>query len=559
MNCSNLSPPTRRTVDLAWQLYKVVLYTLVALCADSVKAIEDPHQVNQFTLALLDGETWWGGAVAESAAMPFGARSYSINLLGDCKGNQAQPMLLSSHGRYVWCDHPLAFEYAGNSLTGSSQSSPVETGRHGSTLREAYLAISRKQFPPSGSTPNSLLFTQPQYNTWIELMYDQNESDVLAYANAIRKHDFPPGVLMIDDNWQEDYGSWTFKARAFKDPEKMIRQLHTMGFKVMLWVCPYVSADSAVYRQLREKGYLVCDSNSHGRPAMIEWWNGTSAAIDLLNPLASQWFLDQLKNLQEKYSVDGFKFDGGDAEHFVNINSTNGTPYANSYSEAYARVGLAFPLNEYRACWKMGGQPLAQRLRDKRHAWDDLQQLIPGIVTQGLMGYAFTCPDMIGGGEYGSFLDLKEVDQQLVVRSAQCQALMPMMQFSVAPWRVLDAEHLKYCLEAANLHKAMGDEIFGLAQESARTGEPVVRPLEYEFPHQGYAAVIDQFMLGSNIMVAPVLQKDTVRRRVMIPSGSWQGDDGSIIEGPASLEIDAPLGRLPWFRRIQAKINEGSQ
>ncbi|HSR19211.1 MAG TPA: TIM-barrel domain-containing protein, partial [Ignavibacteriaceae bacterium] len=123
----------------------------------------------------------------------------------------------------------------------------------------------------------------------------------------------------------------------------------------------------------------------------------------------------------------------------------------------------------------MGGQPLAQRLRDKRHDWEDLKLLIPGIIAQGLMGYQFTCPDMIGGGEYGSFINLETIDEELIVRSAQCSVLMPMMQFSVAPWRILSKQNLKICREMAELHKKFGDEILKLAKESAITGEPIVR------------------------------------------------------------------------------------
>ena len=90
----------------------------------------------------------------------------------------------------------------------------------------------------------------------------------------------------------------------------------------------------------------------------------------------------------------------------------------------------------------MGGQPLVQRLRDKQHSWEEIKKLIPDILLQGLVGYSFTCPDMIGGGEISSFWGEKNnLDQDLVVRSAQCHALMPMMQFSVAPWRVLDSAH----------------------------------------------------------------------------------------------------------------------
>lgn len=199
---------------------------------------------------------------------------------------------------------------------------------------------------------------------------------------------------------------------------------------------------------------------------------------------------------------------------------------------------------------EMGGQPLAQRLRDKRHDWEDLKLLIPGIIAQGLMGYQFTCPDMIGGGEYGSFLDLKTIVEELIVRSAQCSALMPMMQFSVAPWRILDKENIEICKEMADLHYKMGGEILKLAKESAFSGEPIVRNMEYVFPHEGYSEIKDQFMLGNDILVAPVLEKNTYSREIVFPSGKWLGDDESIVLGPCTIKVEAPIDRLPWYRKI---------
>ena len=75
-------------------------------------------------------------------------------------------------------------------------------------------------------------------------------------------------------------------------------------------------------------------------------------------------------------------------------------------------------LNQMPACWKMGGQPLAQRLHDKPRVWGDggLASLIPEAIAQGMIGHSFNCPDMIGGGELGSFRDGKPLDQELFVR-----------------------------------------------------------------------------------------------------------------------------------------------
>lgn len=267
-----------------------------------------------------------------------------------------------------------------------------------------------------------------------------------------------------------------------------------------------------------------------------------------------RYFQERLAYLVEEYGVDGFKLDAGDARayHDQNIKAVQDIS-PNAFSELWAKLGLTFKLNEYRACWKLAGQPLAQRLRDKSHNWEDLHQLIPDALALGLMGYAYICPDMIGGGEYSFFYGDpdKPLDQELIVRSAQCSALMPMMQFSVAPWRVLSRENMALCRDMALLHEKMGAEILALARASSRSGEPMVRALEYGYPHQGYAGIKDQFLLGESILVAPVLEKGVRSREVVFPEGIWQGDDGSRVTGPCTLKVDAPLDRLPWYRLVK--------
>jgi alpha-glucosidase (family GH31 glycosyl hydrolase) len=322
-----------------------------------------------------------------------------------------------------------------------------------------------------------------------------------------------------------------------------------MGFKVMLWVVPFISSDSPVYRKLAEKKLLIFGDPGKTKPASIEWWNGMSALVDLSNPEGNQWFKDQLNNLVRDFGVDGFKLDAGDPESYAGTYSfMNFSP--NDQCEAYAKLALGFPLNELRACWKMGGQPLVQRLRDKSHTWDDVRVLIPDMIGLGLIGHQFGCPDMIGGGEWTSFQDSSILDEELIVRSSQVSALMPMMQFSVAPWRVLGSDNLLICRKMAELHAGMGSEILALARECAVSGEPMVRNLEYEYPGRGYYGVKDQFLLGSGIMVAPVVKKGERSRKVIFPEGSWKGDDDSIVKGPAELTIEVPLGRLPWYRKI---------
>ncbi len=285
-------------------------------------------------------------------------------------------------------------------------------------------------------------------------------------------------------------------------------------------------------------------------PAIIKWWNGYSALLDFTNPIAINWFNAQLNRLVVEFGVDGFKFDAGDMNFYQPDALSRGAATPNKHCELYAKIGLRFPLNEYRACWKMAGQPLAQRLHDKSHNWQDVSKLIPDMLTEGLVGYTFSCPDMIGGGEYTSFLDLKSIDQLQVVRSAQIHALMPMMQFSVAPWRILDEAHFDAVKKAVAMRMEYTPLIVGRAKASAINGEPIIASLEYYYPNQGFESITDQFLLGPDLLVAPITTPDN-SRAVALPNGSWKDGKGKIVKGGKTIQIEVALDEIPVFKKIK--------
>ncbi|XHR28376.1 MAG: glycoside hydrolase family 31 protein [Chthoniobacteraceae bacterium] len=504
-------------------------------------------------IPLLEGELWWGGRTADGMQMPFGPCSaFRAEPNRDLLANQGAPLLVSSRGRYIWSEHPFTYEFSsgGISLAGSMAPVLLEAGEP-KTLAGAFKAAARVHFPSAKQIPPEVFFAVPQYNTWIELNHRQTQKGVLDYARGIVENGYPPGVLMIDAGWFEYFGHFDFHPGRFRDPHSMVRQLKEWGFRVMLWISPYVSADSPEYRVWRDqRGWLL--RNRDGTPAVLEWWDGHSVHLDPTHPEAVEWLHSQLRRLQRDYGIDGFKFDAGDAAHYLHRPASwlDATPV--ELSEAWARIGLQYPFNEFRACWKLGGQPIVQRLADRSPLWNEtgLASLIPNTLAAGLLGHSFMCPDMIGGGDYLYFTKPGfQVDEELFIRSAQASALFPMMQFSSAPWRVLSPKGNALCLAAAKLHEEFAPLFLAEAKAAARTGEPILRSLEYEFPHQGYGTIQDQFFIGHTLMVAPVLRPGARSRKVVIPPGNWQDEQGGSISGPRQIEAIAPMERLPYWRK----------
>ena len=252
-------------------------------------------------VTMLENEKWWGSVTDLGKYMPFDSESqFRFNHQTENFNNQTTPLLVSNMGRYIWSDSPLKVEISEGKIIIDAARGTVECVEAGSTLREAFMAAAAAHFPASGTVPPDLFFSVPQYNTWIELIYNQNQEDILKYAHSIVDNGFPTGILMIDDNWQKYYGNFEFRPDRFPDPKGMIDELHALGFKVMLWVCPFVSPDSQEFRWLREKGYLVKTADG-SRPAILDGWNGLSACYDLSNPEASEYYRSILVKMQEEF------------------------------------------------------------------------------------------------------------------------------------------------------------------------------------------------------------------------------------------------------------------
>ena len=506
----------------------------------------------------LDNEYWYGGAAHYGYMMPAGNNSDITMDLVTASGipDQYSPLFFSNKGRYIHSDKPFVIRF-NKGIIDIKGRGDIELSEGYKTLKGAQTAAAQKYFNSNGRIPDERFFSAPQFNTWIELMYNQNQSQILEYAHSIIDSGIEPGVLMIDEGWAPDYGDYDFCARKFPNPKETIDELHSLGFKVMLWVVPLISPDSNCYRELRETDFLVKDSD--GELAVRKWWNGYSAVLDLSNPAACEWFSEKLEHVMECYGVDGFKFDAGGAYLYKNDDMTYINQESAEHTRSFDCFGAAYRFNELRCAWDMGGAPIVCRLQDKSPSWGNSEgidlgvtSLVPNMLMQGLLGYFYGCPDMVGGGGYADFLKKGyKTDEELYLRWLGASILCPMVQFSASPKRILSQAGFKAVISLIEKRKKYKGLILELAKNAAITNEPIMRYLEYEFPGEGFESVTDCFMLGSDILVAPVTKRNAVCRSLRLPSGLWRYSDGRVYRGGAEITVDAPLDLVPVFTKVK--------
>ena len=548
----------------------------------------------QLQVKMYPNEHWWGGDVPNASIMPFDSETKTTVLLTENGRTtvQSAPFFLSDKGRYIWSEKGFVAKFEDGIIDceGEQEIVLVEAGK---TLRDAFVSAKKDKFPYATKVNSNKIFYQyPQFNSWVELIKEQTEEGIMRYAKGLVKNGYKRGILMIDDGWQKEHGTWMFDSDKFKNPKAMIKKLHKMGFKIMLWVSPYISLSSDRFLDLaREKG--VETNTGHlvrlkdGRVAIYKWWNGYCAMFDFTKEGDRQHMKEQLDVLVNEYGVDGFKFDGGDytwrpineVDTFSTYGQLGGASETGSFkggsdpmrygwklvdtqvtstddlNRAWVEFGIQYEYHEFKNAWKVGHLPMVSRLHDKAHKWGTggLYDLIPHGIFIGLIGSPFICPDMVGGGSWTDFTEeaLKKLDQELFVRMAECSALFPMVQYSAAPWRVLSKENAKKCFNMANLHEKYSNIIIKEVENSEITGEPILRNMEYNFPNQGYATIKDQFMIGDSLLVAPVIQKGLVARSVVLPEGKWQDLNNNVVyDGGQTVVVDAPLGVLPHFMKI---------
>jgi alpha-glucosidase len=188
---------------------------------------------------------------------------------------------------------------------------------------------------------------------------------------------------------------------------------------------------------------------------------------------------------------------------------------------------------------------------DKESSWtiqNGLPTLITTLLQLNMNGYGMVLPDRIGGNGYS-----QQPTGDLVVRWTQANTFMPAMQFSYLPWDFKDS--VSYDIEAivkkyVDLHIQYAPNIIRAMNQSISDGTPVNPPIWWVDPTDRIAlASDDEYLLGEEILVAPVVVLNAVSRDVYLPKGQWKdGNNGTVYTGPVTLlNYPAPIEVLPYF------------
>ncbi|XP_023942929.2 myogenesis-regulating glycosidase-like [Bicyclus anynana] len=483
---------------------------------------------------------------------------------------------LNSAGEYIYVNPqvPLFVDYyliqPNHICFGAQQAAPYSSRRNHTELsydfwlladvKKAHKhAVAHYLGKPSG-LPDFRMVQHPIWSTWAQYSQNITEEKVLEYAQQIVDYGFNNSQLEIDDLWETCYGTLEVDTNKFPNLTNLVEEVKALGFRVTIWVHPFINNNcEEIYTEALNNGYLVLDEAG---TAAANWWNPNGSIpglVDFTKPAAAEWWYRRVNNLIDTYGIDSIKFDAGESSFSPQIPVQEGDIdlHPHNIVDAYVRTCARFgDMVEVRAGFRTQDLPIFVRMVDRDSIWG-LNNGLPTIVTttiqMNLNGYPLVLPDMIGGNGFN--LNHPQADlpsKELFIRWVQANTFLPAMQYSFAPWN-FDNETVEISKKFTELHAEYAEVIYAAMQAAVDDGSPVNPPLWWLDPSDQEALTIwDEYLLGENILVAPVFREGITVRDVYLPTGRWfdQGDPEKVREGPIWIRnYPAPIGVLPYFVR----------
>lgn len=449
-------------------------------------------------------------------------------------------------------------------------------GAEGGSLDYYYIAGDSMPEVLSGYT--YLTGTAPLPQKWT-LGYHQcrwgyvTQEDVEEIARRMRENHIPCDVIHFDIDYMQDYKVFTWnQERYHNDPDAFLERLSGEGFKAVVINDPGVKQEEGypVYEEGVKEGYFA--KTPEGEVYINAVWPGAAAFPDFGNPKVRRWWggnhkflLDRgvrgiWNDMNEPASFNGplpqdVVFTDGEREStHKEMHNVYGHFMAKAAYEGLKELDGRRPFVITRACYAGSQKYSTAWTGDNCSIWAHLQMAIPQLCNLGLSGMPFVGTDIGGFGA--------DTTPELLARWVQVGCFSPLFRNHSAigtrkqePWQ-FGGEVLEIYRKYVELRYKLIPYFYDLFYEEERTGAPIMRPLVFQYEKDATARTCnDEFMVGSSILVAPVVQPGMNKRMVYLPEGVWYDYwTGERLAGPAWLVKDAPLDVCPIYVRAGSLI-----
>lgn len=376
------------------------------------------------------------------------------------------------------------------------------------------------------------LFESLVWSTWAYLKDTYNQSDLSQFSEQIVTDGFSRGLFIIDDGWQEAEGDLEFAFAKFPRPKILMEDLHAKGFHVSLKFRMQVSAKSRSFHNATVQNSMVRDF-SGDVPSLTRWWNGPHidetwnrglAGIIDLKSLDAAWLVERLRLLWSKYGVDAFHVSGNEVSSLpAHSGLLTETADPNERTQQSADLVTHFEIHSSTESASRNQQsPVLFRLNGGTSTWNGtggLHTIIPNAIALGLLGYPFFIPDPVGGSAYEG----SSPSRELYVRWLQVSAFLPIVHLSIPP-TLYDSEVQTIVKNILGLRASLVlPEVLRIVRDHGGSAQfPVVRPIWWIDPLDREALqTLTEFLVGNNILVAPILAEGAVQRDIYLPKGVW--------------------------------------
>ena len=370
------------------------------------------------------------------------------------------------------------------------------------------------------------------YGLWLSTSFttDYDEKTVLEFVDGMAERNIPLSVFHFDCRWMKEleWCNFDWDKSKFPDPEGLLKKLHERGLKICVWINSYIGQKSPLFEEGARNGYFI--KNADGSVWQWDKWQAGMAVVDFTNPEATKWYQGYLKNLVamgvdcfktdfgERIPTEGVKYyDGSDPELMHNyytylynkavydvLVETKGADEAILFARSATVGGQQFPVH-----W--GG--------DCSSNYPSMAESLRAGLSFGMSGFGYWSHDIAGFEDQAS-PDLYKRWTQFGLLSSHSR-YHGSTAYKV-PWLYGD-EAVDVAREFTELKLQLKPYLLKMAQETHETGVPMMRAMVLEFPDDPTCEDIDtQYMLGDDLLVAPVFREDGVARFYVPDDGTGQ-------------------------------------